>query len=125
MNANAPQPRTLEVSLVWAREAMAMGTYTNVALCVLSLWFIKMRCGSHAFFGPQYKNPYFQQSKPFMRLSLPSAIFDDMTPPRHQAQPLKPNELSPITGGEGIGSRTSAVVINSKMSNGHCCVPCD
>ena len=39
MSNNVPQPRTLEVSLVWAREAMA--TYTNVVLYVLSLWFIK------------------------------------------------------------------------------------
>ena len=37
MNANVPQPRTLEVSLVWAREAMAMRTYTNVVLYVLPL----------------------------------------------------------------------------------------
>ena len=35
MNANAPQPRTLEVYLVWARQAMAMRTYTNVVLYVL------------------------------------------------------------------------------------------
>ena len=41
MSASAPKPRTLEVSLVWAREAMTMTTYTNVVLYVLSLWFIK------------------------------------------------------------------------------------
>ena len=88
MDANVPQPRTLEVSLVWARDAVAMRTYNNVALYVLSLWFIKMRCGSHAFLRPQYKNQYFQKSKPFMRLSL-SGIFVGMTSPRHQVQPLK------------------------------------
>ena len=38
----------------------------------------------------------------------------------------EPNELSPIAaGGEGIGSKAHAVVINNKMSKGHCCVPCD
>ena len=84
-----PQPRTLEVSLVWARKPMAMRTYTNVVLYVLSLWFIKMRCGSHALLGPQYKNPYFQKSKPFMRLSLPSAIFVGMTSPRYQVPPVQ------------------------------------
>ena len=89
MNGNAPHPGTLEVSILWAREAMAMTTYTNVVLYVLSLWFIKMRCGSHAFLGPQYKNQYFQKSKPFMRLSLPSGIFVGMTSPKHQVQPLK------------------------------------
>ena len=101
-SANAPQTRTLEVSLVWAREAMAMTTYTNVVLYVPSLWIVKIRYGSHAFWGSQYENPHFQKSKPFMRLSLPSGTLVGMTPPRHQAQPLKPNELSPITGGEGI-----------------------
>ena len=35
MNGNAPQPGTLEVSILWAREAMAMTTYTNVVLYVL------------------------------------------------------------------------------------------
>ena len=35
MNANASQPRMLEVSLVWVREAMAMRTYINTCcLCV-------------------------------------------------------------------------------------------
>ena len=35
------------------------------------------------------------------------------------------NELAPIAaGGEGIGKRTPAVVINNSMSNGHR-VPCD
>ena len=101
-----------------------MTTYTNVVLYVLSLWFIRMRCGSHAFLGFQYKNPYFQKSKPFMRLSLPSGIFVDMTSPSATAK--EPNELSPTAaGGEGIGRRTPAVVINNTMSNGHCCVPCD
>ena len=37
MNANAPQPRPLEVSPVWASVAMAMRTYTNVVPYVLSL----------------------------------------------------------------------------------------
>ena len=54
-----PQPRTLEVSLVWTREAIAMPTYTNVVLDVLSLWFIKMRCGSHALLGRQHKKNIF------------------------------------------------------------------
>ena len=35
MNGNAPHPGTLEVSILWAREAMAMTTYTNVVLYVL------------------------------------------------------------------------------------------
>ena len=52
-----PQPRTLAVSLICAREAVAMRTYTNVVLYVLSLWLINVRCGSHAFLGPHYKNP--------------------------------------------------------------------
>ena len=84
-----PPAQNLEVSLVWAREAIAMRTYINVVLCVLPLLLIKMRCESHAFLGPQYKNLYFQKSKPVMRLSLPSAIFVGMTSPRHQVQPLK------------------------------------
>ena len=88
-NANAPQPRTLEVSLVSAREVMAMTTYTNVVIYVLSLWFIEIRCGSNAFLEPQYKNPYFQKSKPFMQFSLPSGIFVGMTSPRHEVQPLR------------------------------------
>ena len=38
----------------------------------------------------------------------------------------EPSELSPTAAvGEEIGRRTHAVVINSTMSNGHCCVPCD
>ena len=52
MSANAPQPRTLEVSLVWAREAMAMTTYTNVVLYVLSLWwFLKNEMRIACFLG--------------------------------------------------------------------------
>ena len=35
MSANAPQPGTMEVPIVWAREAMAMTTYTNMVLYVL------------------------------------------------------------------------------------------
>ena len=54
---DSPQPRTLAVSLICAREAVAMRTYTNVVLYVLSLWLINVRCGSHAFLGPHYKNP--------------------------------------------------------------------
>ena len=82
ISVNAAQPRTLQVSLVWAREAMTMTTYTNAVLYVLYLWFIQMRCGSHAFLGPRHNNPYLQKSEPFMR--LPSEIFVSMTSPRHQ-----------------------------------------
>ena len=41
------------------------------------------------------------------------------------ATATEPNELSPLAaGGEGIGRKTPAVVINNTMSNGHR-VPCD
>ena len=103
-----------------------MRTYTNVVLYVLSLWFIKMRCGSHVFLGPQYKNQYFHKSKPFMWLSLSSGIFVGMTSEAPSATAKEANELSPIAaGGEGIGRRTPVVVINNTMSNGHCCALCD
>ena len=126
MNANAPQPRTLEVSLVWARGAMAMRTYTNVVLYLPSLWFIKMIRGSHAFLGPQYKNLYFQKSNPFMRLSPKcNCRWHDFSEAL-SATAEEPNELSLIAAGrKGIARRTPAVVINTTMSNGHCCVPCD
>ena len=103
-----------------------MRTYTNVVLYVLSLWFIKMRCGSHAFLGPQYKNPYISKAE-----TLHAALYtkwnfrwhDSSEAPSATAE--EPNELSPIAaGGEGIGRRTPAVVINNTMLNGHCCLPC-
>ena len=48
------------------------------------------------------------------------------TSPRPGATAKEPNELSPIgAGGEGIGRRTPAMVINNTMSNGHYYVPCD
>ena len=120
MNANAPQPRTLEVSLVWAREAMAMTTYTNVVLYVLSLWFIKMRCRSHAFLEPQYKNPHFHAA---FSTKCNFRWHDFSKAP--SATGTEPNELSPVAaGGEGIGRRIPAVVINNTMSNDHR-LPCD
>ena len=51
MNGNAPQPRTLEVSILWAREAMAMTTYTNVVLYVLSFVVHKNEMRIARFFG--------------------------------------------------------------------------
>ena len=122
MSANAPQPRTLELplALVWAREIMAMTTYNNLVLYVVPLWFIKMRCGSHAFLGPQHKNPYFQKSKSFIRLSTKRIFCWHVFSEAPSATATEPNELSPISaGGEGIGRRTPAVVITNTMSNGH------
>ena len=51
VSANAPKPRTFEVSLIWAREVMTMTTYTNVVLYVLSLWFIKNEMRIACFLG--------------------------------------------------------------------------
>ena len=120
MNTNTPQPRTLEVSLVWAREDMAIRTHTNVVLFVLSSWFIKMICGSHAFFGLQHKNLYFQKWKSLMRLFTKCnfSVHDFSEAP--SAAGTEPNELSPVAAGrEGIGRKTSPVVINNTTSNGH------
>ena len=91
-----------------------------MVLYVQSLWFIKMRCGSHAFLRPQYKNPYFQKSKPFVRLSTKCNFrwhdFSEVP----SATGTEPNELSlVVAGGEGIARRTPAVVINKAVSNGH------
>ena len=67
MSANALKPRTLELSLVWAREAMTMTTYeyTNVVLYVLSLWFIKNEMRIACFLGaPNIKIHIFKSRNP-------------------------------------------------------------
>ena len=107
------------MSLVWAREAMAMTTYTNVVLYMLSLSFIKMRCGSHAFLGPRHKKSILSKVE-----TLHAALSTKCNFRWHDfseipsATGTEPNELSLIAGGEGIGRRTPAV-INKTVSNGH------
>ena len=59
MNADAPQPRTLEVSLVWAREAMAMRTYTNVVLYVFVVHKNEMRIA--CFLGASISKSIFSK----------------------------------------------------------------
>ena len=125
MSANAPQPRTLEVSLVWAREAMAMTPYTNVVLYVLFVINKKWHADAHRMLswglGPQYKNPYFQKSKPFMRLSRRSGInfrwHDFSEALKCNRYTLEPNELPPVAaGGEGIGKRINNTFARAERS---------
>ena len=119
MNANTPQPRTLEVSLVWARESMAMTTYTNVVLYAQSLWFIKLGSGSHAFLVPNIKIHILKTRNPSCG-SLPSSFRWHDFSEAPSAAGTERNELSPVAaGGEAIGRRTPVVVINNTMSNGH------
>ena len=128
MSANAPQPRALEMSLVWAREAMTWTSYTNVVLYVLSLCVHKMRCGSHDFLGPNKIRIFKSRNHScdcLSELSLQWKFRWHGFSQAPSATATEPHELPQIAkGGGGISKRTHAVVINNTMSYGHC-VPCD
>ena len=97
-----------------------MTTYTDVVLYVLSLWFMKMRCGSHAFLGPQYIINISKVETLHAAFSTKCNFCWHDFSEAPSATGAAPNELSPIAGGgEEIGRRSPAVVIHNTISNGH------